>query len=228
MPKKEKKPKEKKEKKEKKGKKSKKDKEKHENKKAVDVTKRIAVCGDENSVRQVMDKSGKLKAVTSTGDVTMNVENGMNGAEVAAGGDYEGVLCVYDIREQKSYNFLKEKVMSAAKSKSPNAYLMVAAVGLEYRGSTERPLVPNQDLKSLAGANGAVCTELISYDPNAMADGILSLFIRKNPNSIMQDSNISPDEDETGDGKKKNKKDKKDKKEKKPKKEKKSKKKKQK
>ncbi|VDL93350.1 unnamed protein product [Schistocephalus solidus] len=171
MAKKEKKPKEKKPKKEKskKDKGKRKDDEKHDQTRSV--TKRVAVCGDEDTVRKVVSQ-----------------------------------------------------VMSAAKSKSTNAYLMVAAVGLEYRGSNERTLVPNQDLKSLAAANGAVCTELISSDANAMADGILSLFIRKNPQSVRQNANNPKEEDTTGRNEKKKKKDKKGKKEKKPKKEKKSKK----
>uniref|UniRef100_A0A0V0J786 Uncharacterized protein n=1 Tax=Schistocephalus solidus TaxID=70667 RepID=A0A0V0J786_SCHSO len=225
MAKKEKKPKEKKPKKEKskKDKGKRKDDEKHDQTRSV--TKRVAVCGDEDTVRKVVSQSGKFKSDTDSAEVTINAENGMNGpTNVASGGDYDGVLCVYDIRSQQSYNFLKDQVMSAAKSKSTNAYLMVAAVGLEYRGSNERTLVPNQDLKSLAAANGAVCTELISSDANAMADGILSLFIRKNPQSVRQNANNPKEEDTTGRNEKKKKKDKKGKKEKKPKKEKKSKK----
>ncbi|VDN09431.1 unnamed protein product [Dibothriocephalus latus] len=203
-------------KRQKKEKKSKKDKGKQKGVKKQDrtaeVTKRIAVCGNAATVRQVIAQSGKLKTDTDGAVVTMNVENRMNGAEVAAGGNYDGVLCVYDVRKQKSYNFLKERVLSAAKSKSPNAYLMVAAVGLEYRGSAERPLVPNQELKSLASANGASCTELISSNFNEMASGILALFLRTDPNSVRQNSNIPTNVETAGDGGKKKKKDKKEKK----------------
>ncbi|BHF71073.1 hypothetical protein SprV_0401412700 [Sparganum proliferum] len=232
MAKKEKKPKQKKEKKEKKSKKDKgKGKDEDKRDQTRNVTKKVAVCGDEETVRKVVSQSGKLKTDTDGAEVTLNVENGMSGpTEVASGGNYEGVLCVYDMRSQQSYSFLKEQVMNAAKNKAGNAYLMVAGVGLEYRGSSERTLVSNQDLKSLASANGAVCTELISSDANAMADGILSLFIRKDPQSVRQNANNAETKESTEEGGKKKKKGKKEKKpkkekkEKKPKKEKKSKK----
>ncbi|VDN09432.1 unnamed protein product [Dibothriocephalus latus] len=120
--------------KEKKGKKDKgkqKDNESHD--RTMAVTKRIAVCGDEATVQEVVSQAGRLKTATGGAEVTINVENGMSGPEdVAPGGDYDGILCAYDIRDQKSYTFLEEK--------------------------------------------------------NAMADGILSLFIRKDTNFIRQNT----------------------------------------
>ncbi|CDS43135.1 expressed protein [Echinococcus multilocularis] len=228
MAKKEKKPKEKKEKKGKKDKKDKKDKKSDKSKssssdkKVTRKTERleVSICGHPDVVDMYMLKSSDLNAVIDSYQIDIDPDPGTNTEGQVIDKEADLFLCVYDVRNRKTVDFLRSRVLPEVKNL--NKKMAIAGLGLEYRMGGREDLADMGTASSLAKQYGCRGAELVYCEGEQLAAGTFSLYAASNPEKYNKDTEEKTEE-EGGKKKGKDKKDKKGKKDKKDKKEKKKK-----
>ncbi|KAL5962947.1 hypothetical protein TSMEX_009314 [Taenia solium] len=180
------------------------------------------VCGHPNIIEMFMQKNIELNVDVDDYQVNFNVYPGNNSDGTLSSGDADFYLCVYDVQDSESVEYLQKNILPTIKAL--NKVMAVAGLGLEYRGSEGAKQTSVDTASLLTKQFGCKGTELVSCDSKQMAVGAFSLYAAANPTEFAE---LAKGEEGTTeeDGGKKKKKEKKEKtKKEKPAKEKKSKK----
>eukprot|EP00108_Taenia_solium_P001488 TsM_001208800 transcript=TsM_001208800 gene=TsM_001208800 len=142
-----------------------------------------------------------LNASVDKYQVSIYGEPGNDDSGKVVDNESDFLLCVYDICNRKTVDFLKNKVMREVKSlRKP---MGVAGLGLEYRACGGRELVDDGTATALAKQYGCKGTELVSCDGGQLAAGFFSLYACTKPEKF--DTNFDGEEVEEGGEKEKKK-----------------------
>ncbi|KAL5962948.1 hypothetical protein TSMEX_009315 [Taenia solium] len=144
----------------------------------------LAVCGDPQAIDLFMKKNGDLNAKVDKYRVILDADPGNNSDGKVILRDADFFLCVYDVCDRKTVEFLKDKVIPEVKAL--NKKMAVAGLGLECRGSggkSETVIGTTAQLASLYGCKG---TELICCDGHQMAAGTFSLYTATCPEKFKE------------------------------------------
>ncbi|EUB56307.1 hypothetical protein EGR_08852 [Echinococcus granulosus] len=152
----------------------------------------VTVCGDPQAIELFTRKNSELNTLIDKYQVFINSEPGNDGSGRVIEGEADFFLCVYDICNRKSVDFLKNKVMNVVNGlKRP---IGVAGLGLEYRTRGGKELADVGTAAALAKQYGCKGTELVSCDARQMAAGTFALYAATMPEKF----NANPDSKEGG------------------------------
>ncbi|VUZ50143.1 unnamed protein product [Hymenolepis diminuta] len=170
----------------------------------------VVVCGDPKAVdiyrRQRMDLSTPVDRY----HVSIDAEIGTDSKGRIGERDCDMYLCVYDVRDKKTIEFLRNQVMPQVKYL--NRKVAIAGLGLEARLGKDQGEVEIGTSTQLAKEYSCLGSELISCDPHQLTAGTFSLYSASYPekfSDIKSPINNSSESEDYTIGKEKTKKEKK-------------------
>ncbi|KAL5108730.1 hypothetical protein TcWFU_003441 [Taenia crassiceps] len=144
----------------------------------------LAVCGDPQAIDLFMKKNGELNARVDKYRVILDADpgNDSDGKVILSEADF--FLCVYDVCDCKTVEFLKSKVIPEVRAL--NKKMAIAGLGLECRGSGRKNETVIGTTAQLAKLYGCKGTELICCDGHQMAAGTFSLYTATCPEKFKE------------------------------------------
>ncbi|VDO09111.1 unnamed protein product [Rodentolepis nana] len=144
----------------------------------------VVVCGDTKAVDIYMKQRMDLSTPVDRYQVSIDAEAGADPKGRITERNCDLYLCVYDVRDKKTVEFLRNRVMPQVKYF--NKKIAIAGLGLEARlcgGQGEVEIGTSTQLAKEYGCRGS---ELISCDPHQLAAGTFSLYSASYPEKFME------------------------------------------
>nr|CDS28580.1 expressed protein [Hymenolepis microstoma] len=143
----------------------------------------VVVCGDTKAVDIYMRQRMHLSTPVDRYHVSIDAEVGADSKGRIAERNCDMYLCVYDVGDKKTVEFLRNRIMPQVKYF--NKKIAIAGLGLEARlcgGQGEVEIGTSTQLAKEYGCRGS---ELISCDPHQLAAGTFSLYSASYPEKFL-------------------------------------------
>nr|CDS23096.1 expressed conserved protein [Echinococcus granulosus] len=142
------------------------------------------VCGHPNAIEMFKQKASlmsenELDVAVDEYQVNFNVNPGNDSDGTLYSGDADFYLCVYDVRDPKTVQFLQKNILPNVRAL--NKVMAVAGLGLEYRSRGGQDGVSIDTAGLLTRQFRCKGTELIYCDGKQLAAGAFSLYAAANP-----------------------------------------------
>ncbi|KAM7536065.1 hypothetical protein Aperf_G00000104040 [Anoplocephala perfoliata] len=134
----------------------------------------ILVCGDPKVVQLYMRQNSELSTQVDQYHVRIDAEIGTDCEGEIVEGDCDLYLCVYDVRDRKSVDFLRKHVMCQVGELKRKC--AIAGLGLETRACGGQGGVDSRTSVQLAKEYNCRGSELVYCDPHQLAAGTFSLY----------------------------------------------------
>ncbi|CDS43132.1 expressed conserved protein [Echinococcus multilocularis] len=137
------------------------------------------VYGHPNAIEMFKQKENELDVAVDEYQVNLNVNPGNDSDGTLYSGDADFCLCVYDVRDPKTVQFLQKNILPNVRAL--NKVMAVAGLGLEYRSRGDQEGVSIDTASLLTRQFRCKGTELIYCDGKQLAAGAFSLYAAANP-----------------------------------------------